>query len=115
MLSPWGTKSESNGALKTQFTAIDISCKEFQGSLPSSSDEKYYSIDISNQNFSSKLQKKSSSGHITKLVQGDQKPYRTLQPYQKTFFYEKPYRTLQLKFFYHDLTEPYSRAFVEFA
>ena len=27
------------------------------------------------------------------------KPYRTLQPYQKTFFYEKPYRPLQLKFF----------------
>ena len=35
----------------------------------------------------------------SKLNQGDHKPYRTLQPYQKTFFIKKPYRALQLKFF----------------
>ena len=43
--------------------------------------------------------------------QGDHKPYRTLQPYQKTFFCLKPYRALQLKFF---LSWPYRRGFVEF-
>ena len=47
-------------------------------------------------------------------MQGDHKPYRTLQPYQKTFFVQNLTEPYNSSFFYYDLKEPYRRGFVEF-